>query len=236
MRRYAVQGFLDTIPLGIGVTIYGLVYGLLGRQGNLPLWLVLGMSLLVFAGSSQIVAAQMLISGAGPLAAMATVLVVNLRHIVMAADVAAYIPEATVPQKLVNAFFLTDESYAASSAHFRLQADPHQPGNTAYMRGCGLNIYLFWALSTLLGYLFGNLVPAAVQPAFGFAMAAAFLTMLLPILRDWPTLAAALVAAVTAVCGAVYLPGKWYVLLAALTGSLTGFLCGEWRQRKGAAA
>lgn len=236
MRHHMTQGFLDTIPLGIGVTIYGLVYGLMGRQGHLPLWVVLGMSLLVFAGSSQIVAAEMLISGAGPLAAMATVLIVNLRHIVLAADIAAYIPDATIPQKLRNAFFLTDESYAASSTHFRTQADPHQPGNAAYMWGCGLNIYTFWALSTLLGYLFGNLVPAAVQPAFGFAMAAAFLTMLLPILRDWPTVAAAVTAGVTAVVGDLCLPGKWYVLLAALTGSLTGFLCSEIRERKGAAA
>lgn len=53
MRKTVWRAFRDTIPLGIGVVLYGLVYGMMGRQEGIPFWFVLGMSLLVFAGSSQ---------------------------------------------------------------------------------------------------------------------------------------------------------------------------------------
>lgn len=216
------RGFWDTLPLGLGVTIYGLVYGILGRQGNLPFWFVVGMSLLVFAGSSQIMALQMMISGAGALSTIFTVLIVNLRHLIMAADLSVYLQDASAVQKLRNAFFLTDESYTAAYIRFRTSG-----ASADYMFGCGMDIYCFWVLSSAAGYLFGNLIPSILEPALSFAMAAAFLSMLLPVVKDFPTIAAVLTSAITAVVGAIYLPGKWYIVLSAFAGSSVGFLCGE---------
>ena len=214
------RGFLDTVPLGIGVTIYGLVYGMMARQAGIPLWMTLGMSLIVFAGSSQMVAVEMLASGAGPLSTMLTILVVNLRHIVMGTDIARFIPGAGKKERALTAFFLTDEAYAVSYTHFQHDLS----GGARYVLGCGLNIYLFWGVSGVLGYLGGNRLPPALEPAFGFAMAAAFLSMLVPIIRDRPTLAAVLTAAAVSVAGSLWLPRKWYILLAAFAGSAVGFL------------
>lgn len=167
------KGFVDTLPLGVGVTIYGLVYGMVGRQGGLPLWLVVGMSLVVFAGSSQIMAVEMLSGGAGPLSTIVTVLVVNLRHIVMGADLAPYFEGQPALKKCLAAFFMTDESYASSYTHFRLAASDEGENRLRYMLGAGWNIYLFWGLSSAVGYLSGNLIPEILEPAFSFAMAAA---------------------------------------------------------------
>ena len=221
------RGFVQTIPLGIGVTIYGLVYGMMGRQGLLPFWMIPAMSLIVFAGSSQMLAAEMVISGASPLSVMTTVLVVNLRHMVMSADMAVHVQEASAGQKALAAFFLTDEAYAVSYLRFQ-----QEKGSVSYMLGCGLDIYLFWNLSSVAGYWFGNLVPPLLEPAFGFAMAAAFLSMLVPTVRNRPVLIAVLVSAVTAICGSLWLPGKWYILLSALTGSTAAFLAEELRNKR----
>lgn len=226
------KGFVDTLPLGVGVTIYGLVYGMVGRQGGLPLWLVVGMSLVVFAGSSQIMAVEMLSGGAGPLSTIVTVLVVNLRHIVMGADLAPYFEGQPALKKCLAAFFMTDESYASSYTHFRLAASDEGENRLRYMLGAGWNIYLFWGLSSAVGYLSGNLIPEILEPAFSFAMAAAFLSMLLPIVRELPTVAAVLTSAAVAVAGALWLPGKWYILLATFAGSLVGFLFGEAKARR----
>ena len=228
MSNHALRrGFTDAVPLGIGVTIYGLVYGMMARQADIPLWVVLGMSLLVFAGSSQMIAVEMMASGAGPLSTMATVLIVNLRHVVMAADISRFLPEDGGRRRALTAFFLTDESYSVSYSHF--QKDPS--GGARYVLGAGLDIYLFWGLSGVVGYLGGNSLPPVLEPAFGFAMAAAFLSMLVPIIQDRPTLAAVLTSAVAAVAGSLWLPGKWYILLAAFAGSAVGFVL-EQRYRK----
>ena len=221
------RGFVQTIPLGIGVTIYGLVYGMMGRQGLLPFWMIPAMSLFVFAGSSQMLAAEMMISGSSPLSVIITVLAVNLRHVVMSADMAAHVREAPAGKKALAAFFLTDEAYAVSYLRFQ-----REKGSVSYILGCGLDIYLFWNLSSVAGYWFGTLVPPLLEPAFGFAMAAAFLSMLIPTVRSRPALTAVLVSAVTAICGSLWLPGKWYILLSALTGSAAGFLAEELRNRQ----
>jgi 4-azaleucine resistance transporter AzlC len=230
MKRPLWEGFRDTIPLGIGVVLYGVVYGMLGRQGGVPFWFILGMSLLVFAGSSQMAAVELLVSGAGPLSTVLTICVVNLRHVVMGADLSRFLTGAKGRERAVNAFFLTDEVYAVTYTHFRSSPLPSAGRrDMVYMRGSGLCIYSFWALSGAAGYLGGQLVPPLLEPALGFAMSAVFLAMLLPLVRDLPTLASVLVSAVTAVAGYLWLPGKWYILLAALAGCLAGFLCGEWK-------
>ena len=127
------RGFVQTIPLGIGVTIYGLVYGMMGRQGLLPFWMIPAMSLFVFAGSSQMLAAEMMISGSSPLSVIITVLAVNLRHVVMSADMAAHVREAPEGKKALAAFFLTDEAYAVSYLRFQ-----REKGSVSYILGCGL--------------------------------------------------------------------------------------------------
>ena len=47
-----MRGFIDTIPLGISVAIYGLVYGVLGGKAGLSVIEVAAMSMFVFAGAS----------------------------------------------------------------------------------------------------------------------------------------------------------------------------------------
>ncbi|MFR1434497.1 MAG: AzlC family ABC transporter permease, partial [Acutalibacteraceae bacterium] len=145
---------------------------------------------------------------------------------------APYFEGQPAPKKCLAAFFMTDESYASSYTHFRLAASDEGENRLRYMLGAGWNIYLFWGLSSAVGYLSGNLIPEILEPAFSFAMAAAFLSMLLPIVRDLPTVAAVLTSAAVAVAGALWLPGKWYILLATFAGSLVGFLFGEAKARR----
>lgn len=228
LKRYILPGFIETIPLGIGVTIYGLVYGMMSRQSNIPLWVVLGLSLIVFAGSSQMVAVDMIASGAGVLPVMITVLTVNLRHIVMAADISRFTGGSSARSKVFSAFFLTDEAYAVSYSHFQ----KCESGGTAYVFGCGLNIYLFWSMSGVIGYFCGTLLPELFRPALGFAMAAAFLSMLIPIIKNRSALAAVITSAIVAVAGNMLLPGKWYIILAALAGSVVGYLFSGLRPEK----
>ena len=45
-----------------------------------------------------------------------------------------------VGKKALAAFFLTDEAYAVSYAHFQ-----REKGTISYILGAGLDIYLFWA-------------------------------------------------------------------------------------------
>lgn len=57
-----------------------------------------------------------------------------------------------------------------------------------------------------------------------FALPATFLTLLIPRLADRTALIVALVSALCAVLGALYLPGSWYIIIAAVAATLVGGL------------
>lgn len=213
-----VRGFVDTVPLGIGVSIYGLVYGVMGSQGGLSVWDVAAMSAFIFAGASQMTAVQMLALGGNPVSIILAVFIINLRHFLLAASLAPYLKSASTGIKMVNAFFMTDESYAATYSHFQ-----KNPPSAFYFLGSGLNIYLFWGCAGVLGYYFGNIIPDPLRIVLDFAFVAAFIGMLVPMIKELPTVVTVLASAVISVLGCIYIPGKWYILIAGIGASLAGY-------------
>lgn len=77
--------FSDIIPLTIGVAIYGAAFGLLAAQAGMSELQTGVMGTFVFAGSSQIVAVERLVAGAGAFTAAMAGLALNLRILLMTA-------------------------------------------------------------------------------------------------------------------------------------------------------
>lgn len=139
-------------------------------------------------------------------------------HYLMAASLAPYMKGVPARLKMLCSYFMTDESYAVTYTHFQKQgASPY------YFLGSGLNLYLFWGISSILGYLFGNVIPAHLNYVLDFAFAAAFIGMLVPMIKNIPVIASVIASAVISVLGCLYLPGKWYILIASLSASLVGY-------------
>lgn len=218
-RKDMIQGFLDTLPVGICVAIYGVVYGVLGGKAGLSLLAVLGMSLFVFAGASQIAAVQMLAQGAHPVSIIMMIYIINLRHYLMAASLAPYLDKTEKRLKMLTSFFLTDESYAVTYSKFQKEA-----ASVWYFWGSSLNIYVLWGAAGVIGYLCGSVIPSQWNFIFDFAFVAAFLGMLVPLVKDFPAVVAVIVSAVLSFYGSIFIPGKWYILIGAIVGSLSGYL------------
>lgn len=212
-------GFGNSVPLGISAFLYGVVYGVLAHQVGLPLAVALAMSALIFAGASQLTAVQMIGAGIAPLPIIVTVFIINLRHYLMAASLAPYFRQYPKAVRMVVAFFLTDESYAATYARFQTQWP-----SVLYFLGSGICLFCFWCAATVFGFYCGNIIPSQWNPILNFAFVAAFIGMLTPLVKNWPVLLTVVTAAVVAVLGAVYLPGKWYIIIAALAASAVGYL------------
>lgn len=223
-----LRGFTDTMPLGISVSIYGVVYGVLAGKAGLSVFTVIAMSAFVFAGASQMAAVQMLALGSSPVSVILTIFIVNLRHYLMAASIAPYLKEYSTRLKLISAYFMTDESYAVTYNHFQKEKP-----SIHYFLGSGLNIYIFWGAAGVLGYLFGNAIPPQVNYVFDFAFVAAFMGILVPTVKDMPILVTVIASAVISVLGCLYIPGKWYILIAGIGASLVGFAASGIKNRAG---
>lgn len=211
-------------PILIGVIPLGVAFGVLAIAAKLGTPGAIGLSNIVFAGSSQFVAAQMLAAGAPWVLIVLTIFVVNLRHALYSASIAAHVRGLGRGWKIVLAYLLTDEAYAVAAVYF--ERVPRAPHRHWFLLGAGVTLWAGWQAGTILGALAGAAIPAAWN--LDFMLPLVFIGLVVPIIRDRTTLAAAGVAATVAVCAAA-LPYKLNILLA--IGS--GLTAGMWVRRRG---
>ena len=210
-------GVRAELPLLLGVIPFGLIFGVLGLAVGMPGWAVVLSSSLVFGGSSQVVFAQLWGAGTPPPVMVATVGVVNLRHLLYSAAVAEYLRGLPWRWKLLLAYLLTDEAFAAAIG--RLRDGPATPHRHWFLFGTGLTLWAGWQLSTLAGVLLGSGIPPSWS--LDFSIALTFIALLvLSVQRRSDALAA--IAAAAVVLPAAVLPHKLGLLLAAGTGILCG--------------
>ncbi len=211
------HGFLDTMPLWIGVAPFGVAYALAARTAGLDPWQTQGMSLLVYAGAAQFAGAGLFAVAANPFSIIFATLVINLRHLLMGATLAPFVRHLPWWQRAALAFPLTDESFAVSVR--QVTARQAGPGR---MVGAEVVLYAVWQVSTLLGLLFSGSIRDPTQFGLGLVFPLSFSVMLLPYLRSRPMVAAAAVGGLLSLVCHLLIPDKWYLLIGALGGSLTG--------------
>lgn len=218
-RREFIAGVRAELPLLIGVIPFGMIYGVLALASGMPAGAAQAMSTIVFAGSSQFISTQLYGIAAPGLIIFITAVVVNLRHALYSASVAPYLKCLSTRWKWGLAYLLTDEAYAVAITHYQQTEDAldcDQPDSRHwFFLGAGLALWTTWQLSTAVGIFLGAQVPA--NWSLDFTLALTFIAIVVPVLKDRPSWAAALVAGVTAVF--LYaVPYKLGLFIAALVG------------------
>jgi 4-azaleucine resistance transporter AzlC len=214
------SGVKAELPLLVGVIPFGMIYGVLALSAGIPPAAAQAMSAIVFAGSSQFVAAQLFSAAAPGLVIIMTAGIVNLRHALYSASVAPYIRNLSPVWKWLLAYLLTDEAYAVTITHYDSDDKSYGKGNKHwYFLGAGLALWSSWQLSTALGIFLGAQVPESWS--LDFTLALTFIALVVPGLKDRPALASALSAGVCAVLLAG-LPYKLGLVAAALVGIMIG--------------
>ena len=226
-------GARDTNPMLVGAAPFGVIFGTLAIGAGLPVWLTLGLSALVFAGSSQFVAVSLLGGGAAVPVIWLTTFVVNLRHALYSATLLPYARALPARWRWALAFWLTDETFAVVENQLRHHTSLHD--GARYWLGSSLAMYFNWQVWTLAGVLLGQSVPGLATLGLDFAMVATFAAIVALQLRDRPVLCAALAAGAVALL-ARDLPYKLGLMLAAMAGVATGMLAEAWFGRAQASA
>lgn len=212
-----LDGIKAELPLALGVIPFGMIYGALALEAGIPPVPAQAMSSVVFAGSAQFITTQLAGAGSPWLIMVLTIFIVNLRHALYSASLSPYLRRLSPGWKAFLAYLLTDEAYVVTISRFT-QEQP-SPRRHWFFLGAGITLWASWQLSTAAGIFLGIAVPASWS--LDFTLALTFIALLMPTLRDRPTLAAALAAGGVAL--AVYnLPYQLGLILAALVGILVG--------------
>lgn len=215
--RHFWAGVRAELPLLVGVFPFGMIYGALALSAGLSKSAAQMMSSIVFAGSSQFVAAQLIHESAPGLVIVLTIAVVNLRHMLYSASLAPYLASLSTRWKTLLAYLLTDEAYAPTILHY--ERNGVQPFGHWFLLGAGLALWSTWQASTALGIFLGAAIPDSWS--LDFALPLTFIAMVVPVLKGRPYIAAALSAGTVALI-AHALPFKLGLILAALTGIAVG--------------
>ena len=226
-----VRGFIDALPLALGVAAYGFPFGILAVQAGFDAWSAGVMGIVVFAGASQIVAVERLVADAGILAAVTAGLALNLRYVAMLASLQPVL--ATAPRWLwpVSVHLTADENWALTLAK---RARLGERIGVIYLTGAGLAVLLSWSGASALGALLAVDLPSSGTVALDFAFVAAFIAMGFGMWRGQGDLLTWIATAVAAAVLCQVLPQtSLAVILSALIGTGVAVLSARGRTGDG---
>ncbi|CAM3590929.1 Branched-chain amino acid permease [Pseudomonas reidholzensis] len=219
-----VRGAQSVLPLTTGIVPFGLITGVTAvGMGMSPLDSI-GMTLLFYSGSAQMVVMQLMQNGALPVTMVVTALVINLRFLMYSAALAPHFHHLPRRRTWPLAFLLSDQSFALCSLKFASGESDRYAFH--YYTGTAVTMWLGWNLAVVAGVLLGAGIPDSWS--LGFAIPLSFLALLIPNIRSAATLGAATVGGVLAVL-AVDLPYNLGLLVASLGGVITGVTIEQWR-------
>lgn len=225
MRGDFIAGSRAVAPVLIGVFPFALIAGVVAVRLGLSPWAASGLSVLLFAGASQLAAIQLIHDGAPLLIVLVTVFFINLRFTMYSASIAPHFRGAGARTKAFIAYMLTDQAYVLGL--YGCADRPVLARRIAFYLGVALPLWLCWQVATVAGALAGAQLPDAWS--LEFAIPLTFMAMIVPSISDRSTVAAAVVGGAVAVCGHA-LPWNLGLILGALAGIGTGVwvsrLCG----------
>ncbi len=218
-RRAASRaGVVAAAPMLLGVVPFGLVAGAAPIAAGLEISEALGLSVLVFAGASQLAVVDVLADGGGVAIAVLTALTINLRMLLYSASLAPVLAHEPLRRRLAAAYFLVDQAYALSIVRWTGDDDPRL--RTPFYFAVGGLLGTSWILSTLVGALVGASVPDDIP--LDFAIPLVFLVLLVPVLEKRPSLIAAAVGGASAVAAAELGADRLAIVIGGVLGIVAG--------------
>lgn len=172
MKNDIKRALKDTIPVLSGYIVLGMGFGVLMQTNGYSFWLVLAMSALIYAGSMQYLAVDLLCGGASLVSAALTTLMVNARHLFYGISMVDKYKGAG-KKKPYLIFALTDETYSlvCSGNEDKTDEERHR-----YYFLVSLFNQIYWVAGSLIGALLGEIIPFSTE-GIDFALTALFVTV-----------------------------------------------------------
>lgn len=188
--------------------------------GISPVYAVM-LSLLVFSGAVQSAFLGFWATGLDPFSMVLTAFLLNLRHTFYGPHLSSSGYNASSRDIMLIGPFLTDEVYAISIS---------TPG--LGMRGLlmiAVYGYLNWFTATAVGITLAALAPIRIIEILLIALPALFIGLLMPRIKNGPTIITAASAICIAITGRILDLPAYFIIVPILAGVLLGYYYGKAR-------
>lgn len=225
--RKRVAAVSPAFPVVFGYLPIGFAYGVLANNAGLSLLHTILMSVIVYAGSAQLIAVGLFAQMIAPASIILTTFIVNLRHLLMSAALAPHLRPWKNWQVALFSFELTDESFGVHSLRF--EQGQNNPGNTIVIN---MICQFSWVLGSFLGASASSFITDIKLFALDYALPAMFIALLILQIRDNLQIWIAVISACLSV--GLWLSGstQWNVIIATLIGATIGAGVETWQKRR----
>lgn len=210
------EGAKAAAPIVLGYLPVGVAFGVLARRAGMAPSEVGLMSFLVYAGSSQFIAVELISEGITWFPIVITTFFVNLRHLLMSSTVSLYLKKEPLRILTLVGAQLTDESFAvAMSQPSKIQ------NRSRYLFGLQITSHLAWIGGSVAGAVFGSLID---HEGYGlpFALPGLFICLLVLQIKSLRHFWLMIIAGGLSLFFKWLVPGSWYIVMAALLTSGIG--------------
>ena len=218
-RAALLDGMRSVLPLLVGVVPFGLIFGVTAAGSAVGGGLGYASSVIIFAGAAQLATVQLVTAGSAAAVVIATALVINARHLMYSAALAPHFREFPARWRLVLPYILTDQAFAVSIIRYETESDPYY--KRWFFFGGAISLWVTWQVTSAAGVLLGASIPESWS--LDFAIPLVFLALLVPALRDRPSVVAALVGGAVALA-ASDISYNLGLLIGALSGIAAGVI------------
>lgn len=163
--------FPNTVPIFAGFWFLGLTYGVYMNVSGFSFLYPMFMSVLIFAGSMEFVAANLLLGAFNPLQAFLLTLMINARHLFYGISMLDRFRD-TGFKKLYLIYGMCDETFSINYT----SKIPEGVDRGWFMFWVTLLNQLYWVSGAILGGIFGSFVRIDSK-GLGFAMTAMFVVI-----------------------------------------------------------
>ncbi|WP_187265442.1 AzlC family ABC transporter permease [Reinekea thalattae] len=216
-RRRWFKGAAAAMPLSIAVIPWGVIAGSYAVDAGLNIIQAQMMSAVLFAGSAQLVAAEMFKNQTAMIAMLLAVLIITTRHFLYSLAMRDRLSRLPTRWRLLLGFLLTDELFSVCGSQ------KPEAFDRWYAFGVGASFYLVWNLASSVGIFLGSRFTGLDQLGLDFAVAATFIAIVVPSIKSSPIVACVLTALVLSMLL------HWFgvpsaLLISALVAMLVGYL------------
>lgn len=214
-----LEGAKAGLPVLFGYIPAGMAYAILAEHAGFGAGSTILMSLTVFAGASQMMAAGLVEQGAAVVTIVLATFILNLRHVIMSTCVMKPNRREPASFRALAAFGVTDETFAIFTTR------PSEKATLPYFLGLAAVSYSGWIGGTVLGCAAARLLPDLVTASLGIALYAMFLGLLVPHLKKNArlTVLVLLTAGISWLCNQFF-SASWSIIAATLAGAGIGLI------------
>jgi len=224
-----LKGVKDCIPTLLGYLSIGFAAGVVEKTAGLSIAEIALLSLVLYAGSAQFIAAGMIAAGGSASAIIITILFVNLRHLLLSAALSPFFRHLPPFRNMLIGSLLTDETFgvAINETARRKQISER------WMHGLNITAYLNWFVANLAGAYFGQWISNPEQYGLDFALPAMFIGLLVLSMISRNRLVRDGIVAISAVILTVVISlafgSNLGVIAATLIASTIGMVMEKWK-------